>query len=118
MSTRRRRAYSEERDEAQSDNSHSSNKMLKKEIDALKERIAVVESRVEQLEATAMISDEVIVLRTISREEAKQEIRELFKAGGSLFYSDISERLRIDLPLVVELCQELENEGEIGEVER
>ncbi len=118
MSTRRRRAYSGKPDEAQFGNSHSSKLTLEKEIDALKQRMTLLESRIEQLEASAMTSSEIIVLRTISREEAKQEILELFQAGGSFFYSDISERLRLDLPLVVELCQELENEGEIGEVER
>ena len=31
-----------------------------------------------------------------------------------LYYSDISIRLRLDLPLVVEICNELEEEGLIG----
>ena len=57
--------------------------------------------------------EEVIVLRTISRKQAKREIKELFQSGETLYYSDIAERLRIDLPLVVEICQELGSEGEI-----
>lgn len=57
----------------------------------------------------------MIVLREISKEEAKQEIRGLFAGGRTLYYSDIAEELRLDLKFVVELCHELESAGEIGE---
>lgn len=58
---------------------------------------------------------ETVVLRTIPREQAKKEILDLFKtAKGSLFYSDVARRLGLDLKLVVELCNELEDEGRIG----
>jgi dCTP deaminase len=57
-----------------------------------------------------------IIMRTISKEDAKTEIVELFKnkKDGPLFYSDVAERLRLDLEMVVELCHELEKEGIIG----
>jgi dCTP deaminase len=56
-----------------------------------------------------------VVLRTIPREQAKQEILDLFRESKeTLFYSDVSERLSLDLQLVVELCNELESEGRIG----
>jgi Mn-dependent DtxR family transcriptional regulator len=54
----------------------------------------------------------VIVLRKLSREEAKDEIKDLFKTGRTLYYSDIARELRIDLELVVEICQELVEKGE------
>jgi dCTP deaminase len=58
---------------------------------------------------------QTIVLRSVSRDQAKQEVLELFKnAKKSLFYSDIAEQLQLDLELVLELCTELENEGQIG----
>lgn len=75
-------------------------------------RISDLEETVEALSAD-IPNDDVIVLRTITREQAKQEILELFQLGETLYYSDLAEHLRIDLPLVVELCQELEEEGEI-----
>lgn len=56
-----------------------------------------------------------IVLRTISREGAKQEILDLFQQSKPLFYSDIAETLRLDLEMVVEICEELIAEGQIVE---
>ena len=56
---------------------------------------------------------EVIVLRSVDKERAKGEILELFRPEDTLFYSDIARRLRIDLPIVVEICRELEETEEI-----
>ena len=56
-----------------------------------------------------------VVLRAIPREEAIGEIVQLFKQSKKpLFYSDVAERLNLDLELVVELCNELEKDGQIG----
>ena len=57
--------------------------------------------------------EEVIELRDISKEEAKRELLAMFQSGETLFYSDLATRLRLDLHLVVEICQELGQEGEI-----
>jgi dCTP deaminase len=58
---------------------------------------------------------QTVVLRSIPREQAKQEILDLFRQSKtSLFYSDIAEKLALDLEIVLELCTELENEGQIG----
>jgi dCTP deaminase len=62
---------------------------------------------------------QTVVLRSISREQAKREILDLYRtASGPLFYSDVSERLQLDLELVIDLCTELENEGHIGVLNR
>jgi hypothetical protein len=62
---------------------------------------------------------QTVVLRSIPREEAKKEILDLYKQSkASLFYSDMAERLALDLEVVLELCTELENEGEIGVLNR
>lgn len=56
-----------------------------------------------------------VVLRAIPRDLAKSEILSLFKKSKrTLFYSDVAERLSLNLELVVELCNELESEGRIG----
>jgi len=87
---------------------------MRADIEQLQSRVLALEEAVAMLSRFAPSADEdVIVLRTIPREQARHEIRELFEAGETLYYSDISRRLRIDLPLAVELCQELEEEGEI-----
>jgi cell division protein FtsB len=85
---------------------------LQAEIEPLRARVAALEQKVSQLKVSPS-DEQVIVLRSITRDQAKQEILELFQSGETLFFSDIVQRLRIDLPLVVEICQELREEGEI-----
>ena len=56
-----------------------------------------------------------VILRAIPRKQAREEILRLFrKSKKTLFYSDVSEQLNLDLELVVELCSELERKGQIG----
>ena len=74
----------------------------------LEERVG---SRLESAYENAV--EQVIVLREITREEARAEIIDIFASGETLYYSDISERLRIDLEVVVEICLELQAEGAI-----
>jgi uncharacterized coiled-coil protein SlyX len=81
-------------------------------ISVLEARVQTLEQEIEELRASS--AEHVIVLRSVPREQAKSEIRALFEPGEVLYYSDISRRLRIELPLVVEICQELTDEGEIG----
>lgn len=57
---------------------------------------------------------QTITLRDISRKQARKEILDLFKSGETLYYSDIAERLRLDLKMVVDICNELEKQGQIG----
>ena len=85
---------------------------LKAELAKLRTRVVSLEHEVETLRGSS-VGQEVIVLRTVERDQAKREIGELFQTGETLYYSDIATRLRIELPVVVELCQELQDEGEI-----
>jgi len=82
------------------------NVLLRKELDRINHKLAELEERIPE--------EKVIVLRQISREQAKQEIKQLFSTGRTLYYSDIAEELGLDLKLVVEICQELEEAGEIA----
>ena len=84
----------------------------REELEALKARVLYLEEEVARLLALTT-DEEVIELRDVSKEEAKQKILAMFQSGETLFYSDLATRLRLDLPLVVEVCQELEQEGEI-----
>jgi hypothetical protein len=85
---------------------------MQAEIIELRRKVTELEEAVEVLRLEGS-DEEVIVLRTISREEAKQEISKLFQTGETLYYSDIAERLWFDLPMVVAICQELQQEREI-----
>ena len=88
----------------------------KSQIEQLENKVAVLEQEIEDIKRSLSDTgeEEVVVLRTISRDQARQEIREFFNSGETLYFSDIARRLRIDLPLVVEICQELQEEGEVG----
>lgn len=81
------------------------------EIGKLRSRVAALEAQVARLEENS--AEQVIVLREITREEARIEITDLFRAGETLYYSDIAERLRIDLETVVAICRELQEEGAV-----
>jgi len=89
------------------------NAQLRIENYSLRERIRAVEERLTNIEA-AIPKERVIVLQEISKEEAKEQIRNLFSTGRTLYYSDIAEELRLDLEMVVEICNELQESGEIS----
>ena len=54
---------------------------------------------------------EEICYRMVSKEEAQGEILELLASEPDLCYDDISDRLRIELETVVDICIELEDNG-------
>ena len=88
----------------------SANARLSSRLSELTDRLTALE---EKIDAT---SPTVVVLRELSREDAKAEIIDLFSQGNVLDYEDVVTQLRIDLELAVELCDELIEEGEIGPV--
>ena len=53
--------------------------------------------------------------REVTFGQAKTEITQIFKESeGELYYSDIAGQLQLDLKLVVEVCDELLDEGVIA----
>lgn len=58
---------------------------------------------------------EVIKLRAPPRGQAKREIRNYLKSKRSAWLDEIADDLRLDFQLVVELVEELEREGLVGE---
>jgi hypothetical protein len=84
----------------------SENYMLQEKLRSIENRLSIVESHIPE--------EKVVVLRDISYEDAKEEIKELFHKGRTLFYSDISQELGISLHTVVEICNELHKNGEIA----
>ena len=81
------------------------------------QRIDLLEQRIIESERSGVNSEEVILLRPIPREQAKEEIMKLLDESDKLYYSDIAEMLRLDLKEVVEIIEELEAEGKVGEAE-
>lgn len=58
---------------------------------------------------------EVIELRDIPHDHARCEIEDMFKKGGYYDPGEVAEKLRLDVRLVVNICNELIREGIIGE---
>jgi hypothetical protein len=86
---------------------------LQVELAVLRRRVEDLEVRIAEL-AEAMPEVKVIVLRKIPYSEAKDEVRGLFESGRVLDYGNIAEELSLDLQMVVQICQELIEEGMIG----
>lgn len=80
--------------------------LLRKELERTKRRLLELEDKRGR--------EKVIMLRDITKEEAKKEIRQLFLSGRTLYYSDIAEELKLDLKLVVDICREFQENKEIG----
>ncbi|MBI2850269.1 MAG: hypothetical protein HYX80_04400 [Chloroflexi bacterium] len=89
---------------------------LKTENSFLREQIKAIEKRLANLETT-LPKEKLVILREVSKEEAKKDILQLFSKGNTMYYSDIAEQLRLDLKTVVEICNELQNRGEIEVVD-
>jgi predicted DNA-binding transcriptional regulator len=79
----------------------------------LQEKLRDIENRLSAVESN-MSEEKIIVLRDISYEDAKKEIKGLFLKGQTLYYSDISHELGISLRTVVTICDELYKNGEIA----
>lgn len=84
-------------------------------VGAIRELVELVREQVDAMGGMRMAATEgVAAARDMTRDEAKREIQALFaESGETLYYSDVAERLGLGLRLVVELCDELEEEGEI-----
>ncbi len=79
------------------------------ELDALKGEVEELRQRLARLEG------EVVVVREITREEAKREVLGYFRRRRRVTYpSDAAAALRLDAALVRDLCHELEQEGRLG----
>ncbi|MBI4288603.1 MAG: hypothetical protein HY671_09280 [Chloroflexi bacterium] len=85
---------------------------LEEENAFLRKRLDVFERRLHQLEER-LSEEHTVVLREISREQARKEIEEMFLQGETLYYADIARKLRLDLEVVVEICRELMQKGQI-----
>lgn len=73
------------------------------------------EERINTLEKILKPEDiEVIELRDIPRSQAKAEICEYFKDGKYHDVGEVADKLRLDIQLVFEICNELIEEGTIG----
>jgi len=73
----------------------------------LERRLASLLRKVDRLSAP---QNGGIELRRLTKDQARAEIIDLFQSGETLYYSDIVQRLGIDIEDVIEICRELETE--------
>jgi hypothetical protein len=97
---------------------HSPGYRSKPEVERLKKQVAILSARVAELErelesARNTESDNIIVLRDITKEQARKEILEAFKVREPLDYVDLADTLTLDLSLILEVCDDLMEEGVI-----
>ena len=94
----------------------SSESALLEEVNHLKELVASLTTRLTELErevetTKAAQPDDVIVIREISKEQARNEIIKSFASGEPLDQADLADALSLEISLVVEVCNELIEEG-------
>ena len=71
-----------------------------------------VDSPIDQTSQDTVSEDSVIMLRDISKAQAKREIKDLlFSSPTPLDYGEILEKLGLDLELIVQVCEDLIEEG-------
>lgn len=68
----------------------------------------VRESIRDKLKAT-----KVIRLRDINYDDAKKEVLGYYRSYDEAYLSEVSENLELDLELVIQITEELENEGRL-----
>ena len=86
------------------------------EIVKLQREVEHLKRRVHELEIQQEIPNvKEILLRKINREPARREIEELFKKGGYYDPGEVADILRMDVRMVVDICNELIREGVMGE---
>ncbi len=83
-------------------------------VDDLSERLKEIESRMHRL-AEVEASKEILQLREVSFEQAKNEISKYFEDhhGENIDAADLQEALGIEIELAIKICAELELEDKI-----
>lgn len=89
---------------------------MRAQVRRLKGVAATRQRRIEELqlkldESRAVQPDEIIEIREISREQAREEIVECFQSGEPLDHADLADALALEISLVIEVCDELIEEG-------
>jgi hypothetical protein len=87
---------------------------IAQEIEELKRIIAIQDSRLLQLEQNKGTDQtKVVVLEEISKEEGKKLVEDYFKEHGCADIEELMLNLRISVPTIVEIVDELRNEGKL-----
>jgi hypothetical protein len=92
---------------------------VRSEIAEIRTSLARHQQLLEEILETVRGNTSEIDVEDVADTVARSRILELFKGSkDSLFYDEIAERLRLPLRQTVEICNQLEAEGLIGERKR
>jgi DNA-binding IscR family transcriptional regulator len=90
--------------------------VIRSEIAEVKESLSMHQELLEEILTAVRGSATEIEIEDVDDDEARARIQALFKnSDNSLFYDEIAERLKLPLRQTVEICNQLETEGLIGE---
>ena len=97
---------------------HNIEKNTEDEHDKLKYAMELLKKEVNQLkglveENLSGQDRKVVILSNITRDHAKEKILEVIRKQKGISYSEISEKIGLELKKTVEICSELESEGMI-----
>lgn len=97
---------------------HPYSRLLEQKVASLEKEINGIKEMLQQSLPSFKdeFSNEIVELKDISYDQAKEEIAEYFyiNDGNEIGYEELIEKLRIDPQLVVRACAELLSEGKIG----
>ena len=97
---------------------HPHSRLLEQKVASLEKEINGIKEMLQQSLSSFIdeFSNEIVELKDISYDQAKEEIAEYFyiNDGNEIGYEELIEKLRIDPQLVVRACTELLSEGKIG----
>jgi len=89
---------------------HPEFKTLENEITDLKKSIDQLDDKVDELRG---YSPKVVVIEEIPKEEARKKVEEYFKEHGTADIEELMMNLKIPVPTLVEILDDLKREGKI-----
>ncbi len=91
-------------------------KSLENRVLELEDKVKTLENKFQNISKLLEDTDEIIELRNVSYDQAREEIARYFREhdGEEIGYEELVEELRIDPGMVVRVCDELMKEGKIG----
>ncbi len=84
-------------------------------LSRIEENIREVKAMLQEIYHMGNPDDEILELRDISRDQAKKEIAAYFEDhhGETFNEADLQEALKISIWMIIDVCTELEAEGEV-----
>lgn len=81
----------------------------------LEEEVNKIKTEIEQIKSNiSVFSPKIVIIEEKSKEQAKKEVEEYFKEHGAADIEELMLNLKIDVKTLVEIIDELKEEGKIS----